>query len=325
MKTSDHSLNVLTALTYRGIGKAWIVKHLQMVEATTKVVALLNQHAKEDAPVTIDQFESRKISIQSALGLLDATVDGVVAIGDPHFPTYRGLVRNSDRPVTLFYRGDLSLLDSTNRKIAVIGLLTPSRATENIERLVVTSLVERGATIVSGLALGCDTIAHRQALVAGGKTVATLPSSLDEILPQANRDLADEIVSSGGLLVSEYYDKARSKNQLSGRYIERDRLQALFSDCVVLSASYAKNDEGLDSGSRHAMEYARNYSIPRAVIYDLKVHECLRDYDLNRQIKEDDPRVTVISCDATQETLDKIVRQSTTSPEATSSQMELFS
>jgi len=145
------------------------------------------------------------------------------------------------------------------------------------------------------LALGCDTIAHRQALDLNGLTVAILPGPLNDVMPAKNRSLAAEIVKSNGLLISEYLTGAKSKMELSGRYQERDRLQALYSNSIVLSASYAKNDIGNDSGSRLAMRYAKDYSIPRVVIYDKENDAGNSKYDLNRQIICEDSGVIVVN------------------------------
>lgn len=286
MRISDNALNVLAAKTYRGIGRAWIVKYISGNETANRLVALLSEGAKEGRPVTQGDFENVRNKIRDSIAKLAGFSDGVVAIGDKDFPSYRGNVKSSEQPVALFYRGDLSLLNKANRNIAVIGLLTPDRDTEAVESEVVSKFVSCGATIVSGLALGCDTVAHRQALCSEGKTVAILPSPLDDILPAVNKGLAEEIVKKHGLLITEYYEKAKSKMELRGRYQERDRLQALFSDCVVLTASYAKNDLGHDSGSRLTMEYAAKYSIPRAVMYDPAKDGENQKYDLNRQIRE---------------------------------------
>jgi len=295
MKISDNALNVLTAKTYRGIGRAWIVKNLKGNDSASKIVALLNVGTKADCPITLVDFENVRNSISESIVTFADYSDGVVAIGDNEFPPYRGNVKNSDQPVALFYRGDLSLLGRSRRNVAVIGLLTPDKETEIVEGEMVSKLVNCGATIVSGLALGCDTVAHRQALHSKGKTIAVLPSPLYEILPSENRRLAEEIVKNDGLLITEYYDKAKSRMELSGRYQERDRLQALFSDCVILAASYAKNDLGLDSGSRLAMEYASSYSIPRAVVYDPDKDVGDPKYDLNRQLIREQVGIVIIN------------------------------
>ncbi len=234
------------------------------------------------------------------------------------------MVKNGEKPVVLFYRGDLNLLGKHRKNIAVIGLLNPDKDTESVERNIVADLVNNGATIVSGLALGCDSIAHKQALLSGGKTVAILPSPLNEILPQANKGLAEEIVRSQGLLISEYYEKVKSKMELSGRYQERDRLQALFSDCVVLSASYAKNDLGNDSGSRLAMEYALSYSIPRAVMYDSKLNADNPKYDLNRQLIRESDEIIVISGENVKSSVRQILSKCVESPRETVAQNDLF-
>lgn len=293
---SDNTINILTAKTYKGIGRAWIVNNLRGNKTVDAIISLLNRDAKEDFHITLDDFEMKKGRIRENIQRIEGYMDGVIAINDSDFPPYRGKVKNSEQPVVLFYRGDLSLLKETNKNIAVIGLLNPDKDTELIEQEVVEELVKNGATIVSGLALGCDSIAHIHTLRSNGKTVAILPSPLNNILPATNVELANEIVKNNGLLITEYYENAKSKMELGGRYQERDRLQALFCDSIILSASYAKNDLGNDSGSRLAMEYAFNYSIPRAVIYDREADKNNPKYDLNRQlIREQNEEITIIN------------------------------
>lgn len=297
MAISEHALNVLAAKSYRGIGRAWIVKNLKGEKAATRIVALLNEGSKGDRAVSLSEFDAVRENIRASITRVIGPSDAVVAIGDRDFPPFRGNVKSSEQPAALFYRGDLGLLNEQNKNVAVIGLLSPDSDIELVEREVVSKLVSYGVTIVSGLALGCDTIAHEQALSSAGKTVAILPGPLNDILPSANRELAEEIVSKGGLLITEYFDKAGSRMELSGRYQERDRLQALFSDCVILAASYAKNDLGLDSGSRLAMEYAASYSIPRAVMYDPERNAENAKYDLNRQCIREQPGLAIINRD----------------------------
>jgi len=295
MKYTENSINIMAARTYKGIGRAWIVKKLSTIKTEEEIVKLLNKDSKVDYRITFEDFDKKKTTIKNLLIKSKDFIDGVVAIGDDDFPPHRGVVKNSEKPVFLFYRGNLSLLDEKNNNVAVIGLLNPDQETDEIERAVVAIMVENGTTIVSGLAFGCDTIAHRQALDSKGYTVAILPSPLNNIIPTKNKGLANDIVENNGLLITEYLTDAKSKRELGGRYQERDRLQALFCNTIVLSASYAKNDLGNDSGSRLAMGYALNYSIPRAVIYDPENNLHNPKYDLNRQIIEDDPKTIKIN------------------------------
>ncbi|AZA90550.1 DNA protecting protein DprA [Chryseobacterium nakagawai] len=294
MKYSDNVINVLTAKNYKGIGKAWISRNLSINKPIETLVSLLNKDSKEDSIITINDFITHKKMVENKINNLNG-IDGVVAIGDKDFPQYRGKVKNSEHPIVLFYRGNINLLKPTNKNITVIGLLDPDNSTEIIEKEVVSELVKNGANIVSGLALGCDSIAHRQALLSKGKTIAILPSSLSNILPATNKELANDIIANNGLLVTEYYEDAKSKIELNSRYQERNRLQALFSDNVILSASYAKNELGNDSGSRLAMEYALNYSIARSVIYDPQTDIKNPKYDLNRQLINQQTDIVIIN------------------------------
>ena len=265
MRISDNVLNALAACECRGIGKAWINKNLHGGETTEQVVRLVSE---KDCSVDVCGFERRKAAIKAEICALGDAIDGVTGIGDTDFPVIPSGVKEGDRPIALFYKGDISLIKTVRDNVAVIGLLTPSEQIEDDERKVVSKLVGQGKCIVSGLALGCDSIGHRETLDCGGKTVAFLSSPLTEINPPSNRPLASEIVANGGLLVSEYFRRAHSRREFIGRYAERDRLQAMFAEAVVLAASYSQRDYGKDSGSRFAMGKAIEYGIPRYVIYD---------------------------------------------------------
>ncbi|WP_276882749.1 DNA-processing protein DprA [Campylobacter cuniculorum] len=178
-----------------------------------------------------------------------------------------------DLPLILAYKGDLNLLAKKNFRVAVIGLLNPEKDIQKLEKDIVAQFRDKDAIIISGLALGCDTIAHETAFKEA--TVAILPSTLEDILPKENEGLAKDIANNGGLLISEYYEKAKDQWKFIGRYIDRDRLQAMFSDIVILTASYtekdSKGDSKKDSGSRHAMNKAKEYGIKRGIVFDEKL------------------------------------------------------
>ncbi|UNU73168.1 DNA-protecting protein DprA [Moraxella nasovis] len=290
MKYTDNALNILTTLLYRGIGKAWVHKNIL---ATDCLESIVEKIAVKYPTATEEDFKQKRDFIEQKILALGESCDGLVALHDSKFPVYRGKVTDGDKPIALFYKGDLSLLSKNNTNIAVIGLLNPDDVTEQDERAIVDELVKQNVVIVSGLAKGCDEIAHRQTLQSGGLTLAILPSPLNNIQPAANKQLAEEIVENGGLLVTEYLTTPTDQRKIISRYIERDRLQALYSDCVLLSASYAQNDQGNDSGARHALEKAKKYGLLQAVIYD-NIHRSNPKYDLNRQIIQEQPKPIVI-------------------------------
>ena len=306
MKYTDNALNILTAKAYKGIGNAWIVKNLGHNESVETIVALLNKTIKGQ-PTTSWDFEQLKKKYESAIiGKMSGYCDGFVALGDDNFPQHRGKVKDSERPVFLYYKGDIELLDAANTNISVIGLLNPTEDIEMREQKLVAHFVKHNATIVSGLALGCDSISHREALNSNGKTIAILPSPLTSILPASNKGLAFQIVDEGGLLITEYGNDFKSKMELSTRYKERDRLQALFCDTIVLAASYSQRSaerwgylfgQKLDSGARLAMGYAKDYNIPRAVMYDEDIDKENPMFDLCREIIDESKEVTIITQD----------------------------
>ena len=189
----------------------------------------------------------------------------VISVFDNTFPVVGVKLKNSERPFFFAYRGDITLLNNVDKNVAVIGVLTPTNEIIEREQKVVKSLVEKGFNIVSGLAKGCDTVAHNESIKNNAKTIAFLPSTIDNIYPKENIELTNEIIKNGGLIISEYVSKPKNKYESVKRFIERDRLQALYSKAVVLIASFRKG-EG-DSGSRHAFEKAKQYGKKRLVMY----------------------------------------------------------
>ena len=316
MKYTDNALNILTVKSYKGIGNDWIVKNLKGNESVETIVSLLNTKIK-GRKTNEDEFENLKRSFEKKLleKFDNEICDGVVALGDKHFPQHRGNVKESERPVFLYYKGNIDLLSNNNTNITVIGLLNPEGDIEERERKIVAEFVKKGATIVSGLAFGCDSIAHQQALDSNGKTVAILPSPLNRIMPARNKGLAFQIVEEGGLLVTEYGTDFENQMELNRRYKERDRLQALFCDTIVLVASYAQNSaerwgmfgQKLDSGARLAMGYAKDYGIPRAVMYDEHIDKNNPMFDLNRDLIKEQRDITIITQDNICETVSKIL------------------
>ncbi len=317
MKYTENAINILTALSYKGIGNAWIVKNLKGNESVDVIVSLLN---KKNV-TSVEEFKCLKKDFEIKISQkFEDCCDGLVALGDHNFPQYRGNVKESEQPIFLFYKGDLSLLGIENKNITVIGLLNPDENIENREKRIIAEIIKNDITVISGLAFGCDSIAHQQALI-GGKTVAILPSPLNNILPAKNKKLAFEIVEKGGLLITEYYEDFKSIMELSSRYEKRDRLQALFCDTIILAASYAQDsatrwkikDQKLDSGARLAMGYAKNYNIPMAIMYDKKLDIGNPMFDLNRQLIAEKNNIIILTKKSLNEIIAKIKLKKTSS------------
>jgi DNA processing protein len=107
-----------------------------------------------------------------------------------------------DPPAVLWIRGDADLLARPG--IAVVGTRQPSPYGAGMAELLSRDLANRRLVILSGMARGVDTAAHKGAIAAGGKTVAVWGTGIDVIYPKENKKLAEDIIATGGAIVSEY-------------------------------------------------------------------------------------------------------------------------
>lgn len=139
-----------------------------------------------------------------------------------------GTIQWKDR--TLYYRGDPGLLG--RKSAAVIGTRHPQeKSRTGGYRMTEKICVHTDLVIVTGLALGCDTVAAKAALAAGIPVIAVLPSGTSNIYPRSNRALAEEIVKKGGCLISEHPPGAGAEKW---KFIARDRLMAEIADTVIV-------------------------------------------------------------------------------------------
>ena len=122
----------------------------------------------------------------------------VLAWNDPQMPAQ--LMATSDAPPALWYRGSLECLNQP--VVAIVGSRAASSVALETARRLATDLASRGITVVSGLARGVDSSAHRGALETG-KTIAVLGSGVDRIYPSEHTELASRIAATG-LVLSEY-------------------------------------------------------------------------------------------------------------------------
>ncbi len=156
-------------------------------------------------------------------------------------------------PKQLRYEGTLPLPD--NKLLAVVGTRKYSSYGREVCESIISNLAGEPITIVSGLALGMDSIAHRAALKAGLQTIAIPGSGLDRksIAPRSHAFLADEIVESGGGLLSEYEDDMA----YPGTWIYPKRNRIMAGMCHATLVIEAQNKSGTLITSRLATEYNR--------------------------------------------------------------------
>ncbi len=156
----------------------------------------------------------------------------------------------ADCPAMIHCLGDLSLFNPNEKRIAIIGARAASSVGNQKAYELGKKYAEEGCVIVSGLALGCDTSAHKGCLDAYGRTIAVVASGLNIVHPKENEPLQERILENGGLIISEHPFGIKAN---PSRLVARNRLQAALSNAVILAECPEQ------SGSMHTMRFARKY------------------------------------------------------------------
>lgn len=171
---------------------------------------------------------------------------------DPNYP--RHLLALKDAPKNIFVKSSAQFDELLSRpKVAVVGSRKVTSYGRAVTEQFVADLVRNDVVIVSGLALGIDSIAHTVTVQNGGQTIAVLPCGLNNVYPSSHRNLAEKIVDQKGALVSEY--QPDEKISFKGNFIARNRIIAGLAD-VLLVPEAAKN-----SGSLHTAGFALDMGI----------------------------------------------------------------
>jgi DNA processing protein len=170
-----------------------------------------------------------------------------LAADDPRFPT--SLLAISDCPSELWYCGDLDAFDAP--AVAIVGSRAASAVALEMAMRLSADLARVGVIVVSGLARGVDSAAHRGAL-QHGRTIAVLGSACDVVYPAEHAPLAHQIVANG-LVVSEY-PPGTSPHQ--GQFPRRNRIISGLARAVVVIEAHEKSGSLITA--RHALQQGRD-------------------------------------------------------------------
>lgn len=148
-------------------------------------------------------------------------------------------------------------VDKRPPTVAIVGTRKPTKYGEMVAHELAYAVAKRGGVVVSGLAYGIDSIAHRGALEAGGVTVAVLGTPIDQIYPRAHQGLAEKIVETGGCVMSELPPGAVHGRDYHAKtcFLRRNRLISGLSDVVVIPEA-AERSGSLNTAA-HALEQGR--------------------------------------------------------------------
>lgn len=165
---------------------------------------------------------------------------------------YPERLRNIKNPPSrLYVKGNPEILNENG--IAVIGSRTNTQYGEKMCRKFVKNLVEYNLNIISGMAIGIDGIAHKTCLKNSGRTIAVLPSGLNNIYPDVHKQLANEIITNGGAVISEYEENTKADYE---KFLERNRIVAgLGIGTLVIEA-------GIRSGTSVTARYTQEDGKP---------------------------------------------------------------
>ncbi len=163
---------------------------------------------------------------------------------DKNYP--KELKKTDNPPAIIYYKG-AEFSEISEHAIACVGTRKPTKFSYNAVNYLVPQWVNNNCSIISGLACGVDKLSHQSCISSGGKTVAVLAHGLDMVYPKENKTLADRILSSGGILMSEYPVGTKAEKF---RFVNRNRLIVGMSKAVVIYECDAKG------GTMHNYEYA---------------------------------------------------------------------
>jgi DNA processing protein len=177
----------------------------------------------------------------------------IITLDSPAYPA--GLRNTADPPLYLYVNGAVRPEDE--HAVAIVGTRNPSHYGTTVTGRISSELSSSGVTIVSGMARGIDTQAHRGALAAGGRTIAVLGCGIDVVYPPENKDLMDRISQSGAVVT----ENAFGTKPEAGYFPARNRIiSGLALGTVIVEAS---EDSGSLITSRYTLEQGRKlFAVP---------------------------------------------------------------
>ena len=231
----------------KGIGPKTICKigreRLESIEASQQIHELISELASTNARIktpSIDEIGDLVESGKRIAEIHNKLSIKTVCYYDDDYPDSLKVIPSP--PVILFARGNVASLKQPG--LAVIGTRNISPFAQKVGQRIGEIVAGRGLTVISGLAIGCDTAGHVGCLNAGGVTIAFVATPLDQTYPKENTLLAEEIVEKNGCIVSEYPVGTPGNPYF---FIQRDRLQCGLANGVIVV------ETGLKGGTWHAV------------------------------------------------------------------------
>jgi DNA processing protein len=305
MKVISSSTRVLLAISgVKGVGPATLKKIATLpnffdlgVEALCAGVPQFGRALGAQDPMVA--WQAAQAWMEEQVALAEKHEARIISPIDEAYP--RLLAETRDDPFLLYVKGQLSA--APEKSVAIIGTREPTRHGELVAERITQFFVEQKWSVVSGLALGCDSIAHKAAVKAGGHTVAVLAHGLQTIAPSRHKQLAQDILDCGGALVSEY---PFGQGVQASQFVKRDKTQAGMAQGVVMVQSDIKG--GSLHASRAAIGYERWLAVPYPTPRDCEHQEPKIQANLLIADGRDTERADLLRCPVSALRLVKVVR-----------------
>lgn len=241
---------ILTLLSIPKIGRKsvyYFTKYMKEVPKNENdIVDIFINIKNNNTKIKVPTLEEVKVAYEKANKIVNLSKEQNIETIDilhKNFPEKLKFIENT--PQILFYKGNYNAIINENT-LAIIGSREASNEGQENAYEIASLFAKENYSVISGLAIGCDTYAHKGCLDAKGMTVAVLSSGLDTIYPSKNRELAERIIDNNGCLLSEYpIGFAAFKNN----FVERDRIESGLSlGTIVIEAN-------IKSGSMHTANF----------------------------------------------------------------------
>ena len=199
---------------------------------------------------SLDFFQfKRSFNIENYIEVLSSRKIKYAVYSQNNYPD--NLKEIYDYPIVVYFKGNLDLVKESC--VGVVGTRRASEYGKNVLHNLIPKIVDHNLIVVSGLALGIDSLAHKCCLESGGKTIAVLAGSVDQIYPRFNYRLADNILENDGLIISEL-----GPDSMMNKYLfpARNRIISGLSRGIVVIEAPKKS--GALITARYALEQNRS-------------------------------------------------------------------
>ena len=246
----DWSLIARQAQFEEGLDALWAGRLFETSAAARRSLPVLRQGVRAPEPLA-----ARVATEILAAGRAGAEL---VTVLDEHYPANLRLIPNL--PPFLFYRGTLAEADACS--VAVVGTRNASGAGLARAGQVAGRLAEREVTVISGLARGIDTAAHRAALASGGRTIAVLGTGITRCYPPENHELAEQIAQAGAVVSQFWPTRTPGRDTFPRRNVVTS---GLGQGTVVIEASHTS---GAKMQARLALEHGKTVFLADTLVTD---------------------------------------------------------